>query len=377
LGLAAVLCVSLAKGVAAEERTLSMYNIHTKEEITVTFKKDGKYIPDGLKKLNHFMRDWRKNIEIAIDPALLDLIWELHEELGSKQPIHLICGHRSSGTNEMLRRTSGGQAKNSRHITGQAADLMFPDVPIKQLRYSALVRERGGVGYYPGSGIPFVHLDTGNVRHWPRISRTELAAIYPNGHSKHIPADGRPVTKEDYKVAVAKLKADGQELPWIITGQRANAKTMLASLTPTATPPVLQRASLGSATANAPAPYAPPPATPVPNDQEAAYTEEGEEQDDEIAFEPLPAAFLLTENPLSFEDIRDGDLAKPASASKLAFLLSPPSAIVSSELDELRPVETALAGKRTLAPSFSLLAWKKARPAQAEQVASLALARAQ
>ena len=33
-----------------ETRTLSMYNIHTKETITVTFKRDGKYDPEALKK---------------------------------------------------------------------------------------------------------------------------------------------------------------------------------------------------------------------------------------------------------------------------------------------------------------------------------------
>ena len=71
-------------------------------------------------------------------------------------------------TNEMLRKTRGGQASQSQHITGKAVDIAFPDVPVKQMRYSAMIRERGGVGYYPTSGIPFVHVDTSRVRHWPR-----------------------------------------------------------------------------------------------------------------------------------------------------------------------------------------------------------------
>ncbi len=78
-----------------ETRTLSMYNIHTKETITVTFKRDGKYDPDALKKLNTFMRDWRANKETNMDPALIDLIWTLHQELGSTQPVNLICGLRT------------------------------------------------------------------------------------------------------------------------------------------------------------------------------------------------------------------------------------------------------------------------------------------
>src|SRR5271165_93679 len=215
--------MSLANPSAAQDRTISMYNIHTKDTITVTFKRDGKYVPEALQQLNHFMRDWRLNLETKMDPALIDLIWELHEELGSKVPVHLICGYRSSSTNEWLRRNVGGQAKNSRHITGQAADLYFPDVPLKQLRYSALVRERGGVGFYPASGVPFVHVDTGNVRHWPAIPHLELAALYPNGHSRH-----GDVTPADYRVAVARIKASGEELPWVITHKKVSG-TMLAS----------------------------------------------------------------------------------------------------------------------------------------------------
>jgi uncharacterized protein YcbK (DUF882 family) len=63
---------------SGEARTLSMFNIHTKEAITVTFKHDGKYDPDALKQLNHFMRDWRKDQSRDMDPELIDLIWTSH-----------------------------------------------------------------------------------------------------------------------------------------------------------------------------------------------------------------------------------------------------------------------------------------------------------
>jgi uncharacterized protein YcbK (DUF882 family) len=125
-----------------------MFNIHTKESLTVTFKRDGKYDQDALKKLNHFMRDWRAEAETNMDPALIDLIWSLHEKLGSHEPIHLISGYRSAATNASLRKKGGGQAKKSQHIQGRAADIHFPDVAVKTLRNSALVQEVGGVGYY-------------------------------------------------------------------------------------------------------------------------------------------------------------------------------------------------------------------------------------
>ena len=203
---AATWCTATADRVNArgETRTLSIYNIHTKETLTVTFKRDGKYDDAALKQLNTFMRDWRAEQETKMDPALIDLIWALHKELGSQKPIHLVSAYRSAKTNASLRRKGGGQAKKSQHIHGKAADIHFPDIPVKALRNSALVQEVGGVGYYPTSGIPFVHVDTGNVRMWPRVPRLELAALFPDGKTKYLPSDGKPITRGDYKLAMAK-----------------------------------------------------------------------------------------------------------------------------------------------------------------------------
>ncbi len=193
-------------------RTISMHHIHTDETITITYKKDGKYDPEALKKLNWFLRDWRENQATEMDPRTIDLLWEMHTELGSKVPIDIICGYRSEKTNEMLRRTVGGQAKQSQHITGKAIDAVFPDIPLKQMRYSALIREVGGVGYYPTSGTPFVHVDTGPVRAWPRLPRYELALLFPNGQTKHKPDDGDSISKEDVRIAQARHKEAAAEV---------------------------------------------------------------------------------------------------------------------------------------------------------------------
>jgi uncharacterized protein YcbK (DUF882 family) len=228
-----------------EARTLTMYNIHTKETLTVTFKRDGQYDQGALKQLNTFMRDWRANKETAMDPALIDLIWTLHKQLGSHEPVHLICGHRTAATNASMRKKGGGQAKRSQHILGKAADISFPDVSAKMLRNSALVQEHGGVGYYPTSGIPFVHVDTGNVRMWPRIARLELAALFPDGRTKYLPTDGKPITLTDYKLAMAKglvsktMVASAAPLPRparepepTIEAELETAQPILASYTP-------------------------------------------------------------------------------------------------------------------------------------------------
>ena len=91
-----------AKAVG-DTRTLSLHHVHTNEDLTITYKKNGQYDEDALKKINWIMRDWRKNESIEMDRQEIDLIWEVYQEVGAKEPIEIICGYRSPGTNEMLR----------------------------------------------------------------------------------------------------------------------------------------------------------------------------------------------------------------------------------------------------------------------------------
>jgi uncharacterized protein YcbK (DUF882 family) len=240
-GVAAAALLALASSygavtAAGGTRTIALYNIHTKETVAVVYKKDGRYVEAGLEQINHILRDHRKNESTKIDPELIDLIWEMHSELGSKEPIHIISGYRSHATNELLRKTVGGQASESRHILGKAVDVHFPDVPVKHLRYSALVRERGGVGYYPTSAIPFVHVDTDRVRSWPRLPRPELALLFPSGQTKHVAAEGGPITREDVRLARARhpeLAAQIAEL----RDPRARQAAAVAAVQPALPPP--------------------------------------------------------------------------------------------------------------------------------------------
>ena len=248
------------------DRTISLYNIHTKETISVVYKRGGKFVDAGLERVNHAMRDWRRNEATKMDPELVDLLWEMHRELGSKEPIHIISGYRSRATNDQLRSTVGGQASESRHILGKAADVHFPDVPVKHLRYSALVRERGGVGYYPTSAIPFVHVDTDRVRSWPRLPRYELALLFPHGASKHLAADGGAISKDDVRIAqsrhgdlaqqIAMFHSDRQGLPrpaLFAQAQPAPAAPV-APASPAAPAARLQTAALPPAAAPSPEP---------------------------------------------------------------------------------------------------------------------------
>jgi uncharacterized protein YcbK (DUF882 family) len=164
---------------SGETRTISFHNTHTKEDLTVTYKRNGRYDEEALKKINHFMRDWREDEPTRMDPHLIDLLWEVHNEVGAREPIWVICGYRSPATNSMLRRRSSGVAKFSQHTQGKAIDFYIPGVPLTEIQSAGLRSQRGGVGIYPSTG--FVHLDTGSVRHWPRMPEAQLAAVVQRG----------------------------------------------------------------------------------------------------------------------------------------------------------------------------------------------------
>jgi uncharacterized protein YcbK (DUF882 family) len=190
-----------------DTRTISMHHIHTDEDITITFKRDGVYDQAALEKLNWFLRDWRKGEKTAMDPHLIDLAWEVQREAGSKEPIWVVCGYRSPETNAMLRRRSTGVARFSQHMLGHAMDFYIPGVNLEHLREIGLRLARGGVGFYPTSGSPFVHMDTGSIRMWPRMSHEELARVFPDGKTVQIPSDGKPLP--GYAVALAEIRARG------------------------------------------------------------------------------------------------------------------------------------------------------------------------
>jgi uncharacterized protein YcbK (DUF882 family) len=192
--LAAIVAImAFAAPASAETRSLKLYFIHTKERAEIVYKRNGRYDQAGLKQINRFLRDWRKNEPANMDPRLLDLVWEVYRSVGARDHIHVVSAYRSPATNAMLRNRSSGVAQKSQHMLGKAMDFYIPGVPLSKLRAAAFKVEGGGVGYYPKSGAPFVHLDVGNVRSWPRMSRNELIALFPDGKTLHLPADGKPL----------------------------------------------------------------------------------------------------------------------------------------------------------------------------------------
>lgn len=196
-----------ASGARAEIRSLKLYHLHTHEKAEIVYKRNGRYDPEGLRKINIILRDWRRNEPTKMDPRLLDLVWEAYRESGSTDYIQVVCGYRSPSTNALLRSRSRGVAEKSQHMLGKAMDFFIPGVPLKKLRNIGLKMQGGGVGFYPSSGSPFVHMDVGSVRHWPGISRQELVSLFPNGKTLHVPSDGRPLPGYEQALAAYKARA--------------------------------------------------------------------------------------------------------------------------------------------------------------------------
>lgn len=225
--------VSTPSQAAGDTRSLKLYFIHTGEKAVITYKRNGKFDPKGLEQLNRFLRDWRKNQPTKMDPRLFDLIWEVYRQSGSRDYINVVCGFRSPGTNEMLRGRSrnSGVAEKSQHMLGKAMDFFIPDVKLATLRGIGMKMQVGGVGFYPKSGSPFVHMDVGGVRAWPRMSRDELVRLFPNGNTIHIPADGKPLPGYQQAMADYKRRVSGTQIQIASASEAApKHKTLFAAL---------------------------------------------------------------------------------------------------------------------------------------------------
>ncbi len=171
-----------------DTRTIHLYHAHTHESISATYLVNGQYDAQVLQQLNWFLRDWRRDEPTNMDPRLFDVVWEAYRHAGAgDQVVHVVSAYRSPETNAMLRARSRAVAKYSQHMLGKAMDTTMPGMPMSQIREIGMRMQRGGVGYYPTAGTPFVHLDVGNVRAWPRMNYDELVRLFPDGKTVHLP----------------------------------------------------------------------------------------------------------------------------------------------------------------------------------------------
>ena len=156
-----------------------------------------------------------------------NVVWEAYRAAGAGgEVIKVVSAYRSPETNAMLRSRSRAVAKYSQHMLGKAMDTTMPGMPMSRIRELGMRMQRGGVGYYPTAGTPFVHLDVGNVRAWPRMTYEQLVQLFPDGKTVHLPSNGQPLPR--YEEAKAEIEARNNGA--IVMAPRKSAGGFLAFL---------------------------------------------------------------------------------------------------------------------------------------------------
>ncbi len=156
-----------------ESRLLRLRHHWTGERLRVVYKIGGEYQPGAMAEINHFLRDWRCDKTITMDPRLIDQLYELQQAVGERRTIRIISAYRSEGYNASLLRAGHNVDPNSQHMFGRAADVFVPGLSLARLRTAAEAHRKGGIGFYPFSGPRFIHIDTGPKRQWAEMDPGE------------------------------------------------------------------------------------------------------------------------------------------------------------------------------------------------------------
>jgi uncharacterized protein YcbK (DUF882 family) len=277
----------------ANERTLWLYHTHTHEEAHFTYWKNGQYDPAVLAQMNIFLADWRNHKPTHMDPHLFDLLWAVYQDLHATQPYNIVSAYRTPETNAYLRSRSSLVAEHSQHMLGHAMDVFIPGVNLETLREAALRHQVGGVGYYPTSGSPFVHMDVGSVRAWPRLTRAQLIRVFPDGKTLHLPLDGTPLSDSGRLYAQAQwnqchmVPCGNVGSPLLAPAQSDNIQ--LASLDPA-------ERSVSTINIVAPTPMARP--TDVAANEEGDATDTPDLLDAIVPYEKSPQMMVATRDTL-------------------------------------------------------------------------------
>lgn len=164
LGLISAVLATASAFVTAQTRTLSFYNTHTREHLSVIYRLGNQYVAAGLAQIDHILRDPLNGHEHLIDPGLLDFLYDVLDRLGYHKEVHIVSGYRSLETNTMLHNAGRGVSLRSLHLLGQALDFRLPGINTRKLWEIAQSMKRGGTGYYRDSD--FIQIDMGRVRSW-------------------------------------------------------------------------------------------------------------------------------------------------------------------------------------------------------------------
>ena len=78
-------------------RSLSLVNVNTKEELSVTYWSNGTYHRSALDQLNKFLRDSRDAGVTEMDPLLFDVLWHTARIAGYSGQIEVLLGLSLAG----------------------------------------------------------------------------------------------------------------------------------------------------------------------------------------------------------------------------------------------------------------------------------------
>ena len=96
----------------------------------------------------------------AVSPFLIEGLQKLRDEFGRAS---INSGFRTASFNSSLKKSS----VRSKHLFGLAADVVFFDAPLEDVRARAGELAFGGIGHYPNWRTPGLHLDiVGSGRRW-------------------------------------------------------------------------------------------------------------------------------------------------------------------------------------------------------------------
>ena len=123
----------------ADLHRLRLYHTHTGERIDIVYRRGDNFLPEAEEQLDHFLRDHRTGEVKHFDPRVFDILSDLAASVGHPgAEIQIICGYRTSWSNEFLRSRSPGVAKSSLHMEAHAIDIRISGVDTLTLRNAAL-----------------------------------------------------------------------------------------------------------------------------------------------------------------------------------------------------------------------------------------------
>jgi uncharacterized protein YcbK (DUF882 family) len=153
-----------SSAAVAATRTIALRAQWCDETFAGPYLHQGCYLSTALDEIDHLFRDRHSQAVHRIDVRLLDLLYAFKQRTDYSGSFEVVCGYRTAATNRMLMKHGVHAARDSLHIQGQAVDVRFDGLPLREARKIALDMRLGGVGYYPKQN--FLHLDVGPVRSW-------------------------------------------------------------------------------------------------------------------------------------------------------------------------------------------------------------------